>query len=58
MRKLDCEDKEANKQEPTQVVKIEETHPKEITPTIYCHALIGIRTSQSLKIEGYIKNKR
>ena len=29
-----------------------------ITPTISCHALDGINTPQTLKIEGYIKNKK
>ena len=28
------------------------------TPTIPCHALVGINTPQTLKIEGYIKNKK
>ena len=28
-----------------------------ITPTISCHALAGINTPQTLKIEGYIKKK-
>jgi hypothetical protein len=29
-----------------------------MTPTISCHALAGISTPQTLKIEGYIKNKK
>ena len=29
-----------------------------ITPTIYCHALDGINTPQTLNIEGYIKKKK
>jgi hypothetical protein len=31
---------------------------EETTPTIYCHALAGINTPQTLKIEGYIKKKK
>jgi hypothetical protein len=31
---------------------------KELTPTISCNALVGINTPQTLKIEGYIKNKK
>jgi hypothetical protein len=27
-------------------------------PTISCHALVGIITPQTLKIKGYIKNKK
>jgi hypothetical protein len=37
---------------------LKDTKPKEITPTIYCHALVDISTPQTLKIEGYIKKKR
>jgi hypothetical protein len=29
-----------------------------MTPTISCHSLVGIITPQTLKIEGYIKNKK
>ena len=38
--------------------EIEEATSEEITPTISCHALAGISTPQTLKIEGYIKNKK
>ena len=38
--------------------EIEEDTSKEITPTISCHALVGISTPQTLKIEGYIKKKK
>jgi hypothetical protein len=31
---------------------------KELTPTISCNALARISTPQTLKIEGYIKNKK
>ena len=34
------------------------TTSEEITPTISCHALAGINTPQTLKIEGYIKKKK
>ena len=37
---------------------MEEATSKEITPTISCHALAGISTPQTLKIEGYIKKKK
>jgi hypothetical protein len=29
-----------------------------MTPTISCHALVGINTPQTLNIEGYIKKKK
>ena len=29
-----------------------------MNPTISCNALVGITTPQTLKIEGYIKNKK
>jgi hypothetical protein len=29
-----------------------------MTPTISCHALVGIITPQTLKIKGYIKKKK
>ena len=38
--------------------EIEEATSEEITPTISCHALAGISTPQTLKIEGYIKKKK
>ena len=38
--------------------EIEETTLEEITPTIYSCAMDGISTPQTLKIEGYIKNKK
>ena len=31
---------------------------KQITPTISCHALVGISMSQTLNIEEYIKKKK
>jgi hypothetical protein len=31
---------------------------EETSPTISCHALTGINTPQTLKIQGYIKNKK
>jgi len=47
------EEEEDQELEPSQDIKLKET-----TPTIYCHALVGIRTLQTLNIEGYIKNKK
>jgi hypothetical protein len=38
---------------PSQDLDLEET-----TPMIYFHALVGISTPQTLKIQGYIKNKK
>jgi hypothetical protein len=37
---------------------IEDIDLEETTPTISCHALEGINTPQTLKIEGYIKKKK
>ena len=54
---IDCEEEEEEDQEPSQAEEIEATTPEEITPTISCHALAGICTPQTLKIEGYIKKK-
>jgi hypothetical protein len=50
---IDCEEEEDKKLEPSQDPNLEET-----TPTIYCHALDTIITQQTLKIQGYIKNKK
>ena len=50
---IDCEEEEPKEQEPLQVDEMEV-----ITPTISCHALAGINTSQTLKTEGYIKKKK
>ena len=36
-------EEEENEKKPSQVEEMEETTAKEITPTISCHALIGIR---------------
>ena len=55
---IDHEEEEANEWEPSQDEEIEETPPKEITPTISCHALAIINTPQNLKIKGYIKRKK
>ena len=55
---IDYEEEEANEQEPSPPVEIEETPPEEISPTISCHALSRISTPQTLKIEGYIKKKK
>ena len=45
--------KEQKGQEPPQRDELEV-----ITPTICFHALVGINTPKTLKIEGYIKNKK
>jgi hypothetical protein len=50
---IDCEEEEDQELEPSQDLELEET-----TPTISCHALADINTPQTLKIEGYIKNKK
>ena len=49
---IDCEEEEDQELEPSQDMDLEET-----TPTIYCHALVGIGTPKTLKIQGYIKEK-
>ena len=50
---IECDEEEQKDQEPPQGEELEV-----ITPTISCHALVGINTPQTLKIEGYIKNKK
>ena len=55
---IDCEKEEENEHKPSQDEEIEESPPEEIAPTIPCHALGGISTPQTLKLEGYIKNKK
>ena len=59
---IDCEEKEPEEEEAFQEEanseEIEEDTSEEITPTISCHALAGISTPQTLKIEGYIKKKK
>ena len=50
--------KEEAYQEEATSEEIEEANSEEITPTISCHALVGIITRQTLKIERYIKNKK
>ena len=46
------------KQEPSQDENVEAILSEELTPTISCNALDGISTPQTLKIKGYIKNKK
>ena len=55
---IDCEEEEVDDQEPSQAEEIKVTTLEEITPTISCHALARICTSQTLKIEGYIKKRK
>ena len=50
---IECEEEEHKEWESPQGDDLEA-----ITPTISCHALHGINTPQTLKIEGYIKNKK
>ena len=50
---IECEEEEQKEQEPLQGDELEV-----ITLTISCHALDGNNTPQTLKIKGYIKNKR
>jgi hypothetical protein len=49
---IDYEEEEDQELEPSQDLELEDT-----TPMIYCHALVKISTPQTLKIQGYIKNK-
>jgi hypothetical protein len=46
------------RKEPSQDENIEEISSEELTLTIFCNALAGISTPQTLKIEGYIKKKK
>jgi hypothetical protein len=57
---IDCEEEEEqeHEQEPSQDENIESISSEELTPTMSCNALAGISTPQTLKIEGYIKNKK
>ena len=52
---IDCEGEEVEDQEPSQTEEIKDINQEEIIPTISCHALAGIFTPQTLKIEGYIR---
>jgi hypothetical protein len=57
---IDCEKEEEQEQEqePSQDENVEEISSEVLTPTISCNALAGINIPQTLKIEGYIKNKK
>jgi hypothetical protein len=55
---IDCEEEEEQEQEPSQYENIEAISSEELTPMISCNAMAGISTPQTLKIEGYIKNKQ
>jgi hypothetical protein len=55
---IDCEEEEEQEQEPSQDENIESISSEKLTPTILCNALSGISTPQTLKIKGYIKNKK
>jgi hypothetical protein len=54
---IDCEEEEEQEKEPSQDENVEAISSEELTPTISCNTLAGISTPQTLKIEGYIKNK-
>jgi hypothetical protein len=55
-----CEEEEEQEQEhePSQDENVEAISFEELTSTILCNALDGISTPQTVKIEGYIKNKK
>jgi excinuclease UvrABC ATPase subunit len=55
---IDCEEEEEQEQEASQDENVEAISSEELTPMISCNALAGIITPQTLKIEGYIKNKK
>jgi hypothetical protein len=57
---IDCEEEEEQEQEqePSKDENVEAISSEELTPTISCNALARINTPQTLKIEGYIKNKK
>jgi carbamoylphosphate synthase small subunit len=61
---IDCEEEEEQEQEqeqeqePSQDENVDAISSEELTPTITCNALARINTPQTLKIEGYIKNKK
>jgi hypothetical protein len=55
---IDCEEEEEQEQEPSQDENVEAISSEELTPTRSCNALARISTPQTLKIEGYIKNKK
>jgi hypothetical protein len=55
---IDCEEEEEQEQEPSQDENKEAISPEELTPTISCNALARIITPQTLKIKGYMKNKK
>jgi hypothetical protein len=55
---IDCEEEEEEEQEPSQYENVEAILSEDLTPTISCNALAGTNTPQTLKIEGYIKNKK
>jgi hypothetical protein len=49
---------EEHEQELSQYENVEAISSEELTPMISCNALVEISTPQTLKIEGYIKNKK
>jgi hypothetical protein len=55
---IDCQEEEEQEKEPSQDENVKAISSEELTPTISCNALARINTHQTLKIEGYIKNKK
>jgi hypothetical protein len=61
---IDCEEEEKQEQEqeqeqePSQDENVDMISSEDLTPMISCNALAEISTPQTLKIEGYIKNKK
>ena len=51
------QEEEADDHEPSQAEETKSTTPKEITPTISCHALVGICTPNSQDRRIYQKEK-
>ena len=54
-----CDEKEEEEEEePSQHENVETISSEELTPMISCNAFVGINIPQTIKIEGYIKNKK
>ena len=59
---IECEEEEPKEEEASQEdvtsKEIEEDTSEDINPTISCHALDGISTPETLKVDGYIKKNK
>eukprot|EP00253_Pinus_taeda_P028420 PITA_28420 len=58
---IDCEEDEEKKKEMSKqedILQEQTLDNDEMNPTIYCNALAGINTPQTIKIEGHIKKKK